>query len=322
MVNPRQLEELRLLARVADLYHVRGLNQKEIAQRLALSQATISRLLKRAITEGIVRITVSMPSGVHTDLETVLREQYGLLDAIVVDTDTDDEIALQRGLGTAAAYYLENTIKKNDIIGISSWSATLLRMVDAMNPLPRSLDVRVVQILGGVGRADAEVHATYLSDRLAKLVQGTASFLTAPGVLASTDAREVLSSDPYVAETLALFDEITLALVGIGSLQPSELLASSGNIFSEQELGELRAGGAVGDVCLRFFDGDGIPVLTPLNDRVMGMALQQLKQVPRTVGIAGGQRKHAAIRGALHGQWINVLITDRLTADYLVQYRD
>ncbi|MBN1563546.1 MAG: sugar-binding transcriptional regulator [Anaerolineae bacterium] len=320
MVNLRQLEELRLLARVADLYHVRGLNQKEIAERLALSQATISRLLKRAVAEGIVRITVSMPPGVHTALETALRDHYNLLDAIVVDTETDDEASLQHGLGAAAAFYLENTIKKNDIIGISSWSATLLRMVAAMNPLARSLDVRVVQILGGVGRADAEVHATYLTDRLAKLVLGTASFLTAPGVLASADARAVLSSDPYVAETLALFDQITLALVGIGSLQPSELLASSGNIFSEQELDDLRAGGGVGDVCLRFFDINGKPVLTPLNDRVMGMALPQLKHVPRTVGIAGGQRKHAAIQGALRGGWINVLITDRVTADYLIEH--
>jgi DNA-binding transcriptional regulator LsrR (DeoR family) len=106
--------------------------------------------------------------------------------------------------------------------------------------------------------------------------------------------------------------------VGIGSVEPSRLLASSGNVFSPEELNTLRAQGAVGDVCLRFFDSSGLPVITPHNDRVIGMSLEQLRQVRRTVGIAGGERKLAAIRGALEGGWINVLITDRFTAEKLI----
>lgn len=80
----------------------------------------------------------------------------------------------------------------------------------------------------------------------------------------------------------------------------------------------LRRGGAVGDVCLRFFDAEGKPVITPLNERVIGIPLEKLQRVSRTVGIAGGRRKLAAIRGALMGRWINVLITDRFTAEQLL----
>ncbi|MCC6800487.1 MAG: sugar-binding transcriptional regulator, partial [Anaerolineae bacterium] len=157
-----------------------------------------------------------------------------------------------------------------------------------------------------------------LTGRLAKLVSGTGQFLTAPGIVGSLKARDILLDDPYIAASVALFDRITLALVGIGSVQPSELLASSGNIYSEDELNLLRRGGAVGDVCLRFFDADGCPVLTPLNERVIGIPLEKLQRVERTVGIAGGRRKHAAIRGAVMGRWINVLITDRFTAESLL----
>ena len=71
-------------------------------------------------------------------------------------------------------------------------------------------------------------------------------------------------------------------------------------------------------MCLRFFDADGAPVISPLNDRVIGMELEQLRKVKRSVGIAGGQRKVAAIRGAVRGGYINVLITDLLTAEALV----
>lgn len=315
-----RLEELRLMAKVAHLYYTQGLNQTEIARHLDLSQATISRLLKRAVDEQIVRITVSMPSGVYADLEEALCSHYALREAIIVDSlAPSDEPEIQRSLGAAAAFYVESTLKHGEVIGISSWSGTLLAMVDAMHPVSRPLHAQVVQILGGIGQPDAEVHATRLTDRLAKLINGTAKFLPAPGIVGSLSARDILLSDPYVSATVALFSQVTLALVGIGSVTPSPLLARSGNIFSVDELDLLRQGGAVGDICLRFFDGRGQPVITPLNERVIGFPLEQFHHTARRVGIAGGSRKHAAIRGALEGRWINVLITDRFTAEYLLQ---
>jgi DNA-binding transcriptional regulator LsrR (DeoR family) len=75
----------------------------------------------------------------------------------------------------------------------------------------------------------------------------------------------------------------------------------------------------VGDVCLRFFDASGRPLVTELDARVIGMELRQLRGVSRCVGVAGGFRKFAAILGALRGRWINVLITDRRTAERLLK---
>ena len=103
--------------------------------------------------------------------------------------------------------------------------------------------------------------------------------MTAPGIVGSEEARRILLADPYVADTVALFKEITLALVGIGSVQPSKLLARSGNIFSAAELDLVRAQKAVGDICLRFFNGAGNSVSTPLDNRVIGMPLEQLHTI-------------------------------------------
>ena len=313
-----RIDELRLLAKVARLYYGAGLRQSEITDRLNVHQSTVSRLLKRAEKEGIVRVTFSMPSGLHPDLEDELQTQYGLREAIVVDAiDAEDQIA--RDLGAAAAFYLETTLKPRDVVGISSWSASLLAMVEAMHPSPRAAGARVVQILGGIGNPGAEVHATHLTRRLANLISGTATLLPAPGAVGSADAKRVMLKDRYVQEATVLFRSVTLALVGIGAVEPSKLLAASGNVFSPHELKSLSARGAVGDICLRFFDAAGVPVQTPLNDRVISMELSELKQVKRVVGIAGGKRKTAAIRGALAGGWINVLITDRATAERLIQ---
>jgi DNA-binding transcriptional regulator LsrR (DeoR family) len=312
---PRR-DELRQIAKVAGLYYQRGVRQADIAAQMSLSQSTVSRLLKRAEQERIVRITVSVPPGAYTELESQLEAMYELKEAVVVDTVDDDEQML-RDLGSAAAFYVETTLKEGDVVGISSWSATLLAMVDAMHPLPRSARADVVQILGGVGNPAAEVHAAHLTGRLAGFTHGQGVFLPAPGVAGSADAARIYVDDPYVRSAVDKFEHVTLALVGIGTLEPSSLLASSGNIFSAEELDLLRARGAVGDICLRFFDRQGQRVLTPLDERVIGMRPEQLRKAVRSVGIAGGRRKRDAVRGALSGGWINVLITDRWTAEAL-----
>ena len=230
----------------------------------------------------------------------------------------DDDEQIVRDLGPAAAYYVETTLKPSDVVGLSSWSGALLSMVDSMQPNTRTSGARVVQVLGGVGNPGAEVHATHLTRRFANLVGGTATLLPAPGVVGSLDAARVLMKDRYVEEALRLIDTVTLALVGIGSIEPSRMLAESGNVFSPKELKSLVSQGAVGDICLRFFDKSGAPVDTPLEGRVIGMDLAQLRHAQRVVGVAGGARKTAAIHGALAGRLVSVLITDCHTARRLL----
>jgi DNA-binding transcriptional regulator LsrR (DeoR family) len=314
-----RIDELRQMTKIASLYYEAGLNQPEIAARLDLSQSRVSRLLKQALDEGIVVITVRAPVGTHPDLEERLGAVFGLRDVVVVDVGADSsEEQTARELGSAAAYYLESTVRTGDVIGISSWSATLLAMVQAMHPVTTVRDTRVIQILGGVGDPAAAGHATQLIQQLAHLVHGSAAFLPAPGVVGSAEARRFLLEDPYILDVVALFDQVTVALVGIGALEPSGLLAKSGNVFSVEERAAVAAAGAVGDLVLRFVAADGSPVASPLDERVIGISLAQLGQVARSVGVAGGARKTAAIRGAILGGWVNCLITDVWTAERLL----
>jgi len=314
-------DEMRLMAKVARMYYGLGIRQQEITTRLNIHQSTISRLLKRAREANIVRISVSMPSGIFPELEEGLEEKYGLSEAIVVDC-LPDEQQMVKDLGNAAAFYLETTIKEGEVLGISSWSRNLLAMVDSLHPTQRGNGGKVIQILGGMGSPGAQGHATSLTQRLAYLLGAAAVLLPAPGVVGSPEAKKVLEKDEYVRQVLDLFPKIDTALVGIGSLQPSKLLASSGNRFSQNEIRQLHAIGAVGDICLRFFDAEGHLVSTPLHNRVIGIELQALKSAKRVVGVAGGPRKEDAIRAALRGKWINVLITDKKTAENLLKETD
>ena len=308
-------DHVRLVTKVARLYHEQHLRQPEIAARLHISQPRVSRLLRQAVEMGIVRTSVVPPRSIFSDLEQAIEDRYGLGEAVVVDTgDAGDERGLLPALGAAAGQYLHTTLLGGDTIGISSWSSTLLATVDAMKPKPVQVADRVVQVLGGVGAAEAQVQASRLTAGLARLTGAAPVFLSAPGLVASAATRSALSEDPSVASVLDLYRSLSVLLVGVGSLEPSELLVRSGNAIAAVDLDTLRQAGAVGDICLRFFDAAGHPVVTGLDDRVVGISTADLRAVPRTIAVAGGDRKIGAVRAALLGKWLNVLITDLRTA--------
>lgn len=311
-------DRVSMLVKVARMYHEQGLRQPEIATRLHVSQSRVSRLLKEAGERGIVRTVVVAPPGTFADLEEEVRAALGLADVVVAGTSGSDEPSSLAAIGAAGAAYLESTLMPTERVGLSSWSASLLAVVEAMAPRASRGAEKVVQILGGVGAASVQVQATRLTDRLALVTGGEAMYFPAPGVVASAQVRDALLADPYVADVVAAWSDLSVVLVGIGSVQPSPLLVSSGNALPQPDLDALAALGAVGDVCLNFFDADGRLVDADLHDRVLGIDAQTLRAVPRKVGVAGGDRKVEAIRGAARGGWIDVLVTDSRTARALL----
>lgn len=312
------MDELRLLGKVARLYHEHGIRQPEIAADLGMSQARVSRLLKQAQELGIVRTVVTLPPGVHTDLEEALKDAFGLRDAVVVDTDGAGDDVFP-ALGGATATYLDITLTSGHVLGVSSWSETLLSAVRRL-PVKRGASVsRVVQLVGGLGAPAVQVQATRLTSDLAERTGAQPVFFPAPGIVDSASVRRAILKDRSVAEAVTAWDSLTDVLVGIGSVEPSPLLLQSGNALGEDDLAQLRQLGAVGDVCFRFFDDLGALVRSEIDQRVVGITPAQLLGVPRRIGVAGGRRKRVAIRAALAGGWVNVLITDLDTALHLAQ---
>ncbi len=309
-------DRMRLLTRVARLYHEQGVRQPEIAAQLNLSQARVSRLLKEAAERGIVRTVVVPPPGVHADLEEVLAERFGLRDVIVVDVDGGAG-DVTSALGSGAAAYLDSTLVGGDLIGVSSWSATLLAAVEVMRPKRTQVADRVVQVVGGVGSPEVQMQATRLTGRLAELTGASPVFITSPGLVGSPVLQQALMADPDVMAVRTLWSQLTVLLVGIGTLEPSPLLRRSGNSLAASEQQDLRDAGAVGDVCLRYFNELGQAVRSSFDERIIGIDRADLLRVPRRIGVAGGLEKVDAVRAAALGGWINILVTDDKVASAL-----
>jgi DNA-binding transcriptional regulator LsrR (DeoR family) len=309
--------QLRMITKVARMHHERGIRQVDIAETLHLSQPRVSRLLKRASELGIVRTVVLVSEGIHTDLEEALEDRYGLAEAVVVDVEGDSPDILA-GIGSAGASYLESTLTGGERIGISPWSQTLLSVVDRMRPLRLAGADNVVQLIGGIGVSSAQAQANRLLGDLAHILGANATFVSAPGLVGNRSIRDSLLAEPAMEAVTAEWASLTMALVGIGSLPPSEFLRRSGNAVEPADQPALLAAGAVGDVCHRYFDSAGKAVPSDLDNRVLGIGTDTLRRVPRRVGFAGGPEKHDAIRAAVLGGWVNVLVTDIATAQALL----
>jgi len=318
MARTKNKIDFRLLTKVSKLYYEDNLNQDEIVARLHISRSTISRLLAQAREEGIVKIVVIPPTGTYAALETSIEQKYGIEEVIVADVPAPDSPQMMaRELGAAAANYLFRVIEPNDVIGVS-WGYTIRGMVAALEP-KNFPNVRIVQMTGGIGKPESESHATELCHKLARTLSCKLALLPAPGIVQSKQTREVYLMDEHVRTAINLLPSITLAFVGIGSLNSYSISVRDETILTQADLDEAVANGAVGDIANRFINSNGQPVEAELNERIIGIDLDHLHQIPRVVGVAGGANKIKPIRAALLGKLVDVLITNQATAEILAE---
>ena len=205
-----------------------------------------------------MQITIQPAWNTSADLERQLERRFSLQEALVVETaEYDDHDRVAPALGAAGADYLLRVVSDGDSIAIS-WGSTLRAVVDALPRLGKPLqNVRVIQALGGLGNPNTEIHASDLTRRMARIFAAEAVLLPAPGVVRTAAAHEALLEDFYVAQALAAARKANIAVMSLGVPRQDSVLMREGQIVSWPELTRLREQGAVGDINLRYFDGQG-----------------------------------------------------------------
>jgi DNA-binding transcriptional regulator LsrR (DeoR family) len=306
----------RLLAKLAKMYYEDDLTQKEIGNRLGLSRIKISRMLRLAKEQKVVQIVISPEGESHIDLEHELEARYNLAEVIIVSPTIYSQEIIREELGMAAAHCFLRSLNGNETVSIT-WGRNLSAMVAALTPA-RYPDLRVVQGLGGLSEPISDYDGVELVQRMAQTLGARGVILSAPGIVKHKETKDALLQERHIADVINMAANANIAIVGIGNPAPDTLMRAN-KIFTEEEFDWLLAKGSVGDIGLRFFDQDGIPIRGDINNRIIGLDLDKLRKIPRVIGIAGGPEKFEVIRAALRGNFINVLVTDINTAHRLLK---
>jgi DNA-binding transcriptional regulator LsrR (DeoR family) len=308
------------MIKAARLYYEGGFTQEAISDRLRLSRPRVSRLLTEARERGIVQFTIAQMPGIFSDLERALESRYNLSEAVVIEVSNPQaHMPTARELGAAAAQYFRRTVQDGDVIGLT-WGETLAWMADSL-PLEKK-NVLLAQMVGGMGDPSGETHATDIARRISHKLGATMSLIPAPGIVDSLEAARLLKSERFIEQAIQTARMADLAFAGLGAISTEATYMRDESIITWEEISPLIERGAVGEIGLHFFDRDGAPVASTVDDRIIGVDLETFKALPRVAVIAGGTEKLLAIQGAVRGGYLKTLITDEGTARFLLDDRE
>jgi len=311
------------MLKIARYYYEEGLTQQKISNKMNLSRPTISKLLNKAKEEGIVQINIvdNKNKSYILELEEKMIDSFNIKDVKIIEYNKNSKMNLKEKLGRAAADYFEKNILTSNLkIGVA-WGYTLKHMVDYLKQNKSISGVEVISILGGSGKLKSDVNANDLCRKIANKYNGLGYFLYAPVILDDKITQNTIRNNHDIKEVLEKGKHIDLALVGIGEPIETSLLLKTG-YFGEKEIDELKSCNAIGDICARFYDLEGSVCKTKMNEKVIGLSIEDLKNIGKVIGIAGGNNKVKSILGSLRGELIDILITDSITANKILKYNN
>lgn len=301
-----------MLFRIAWMYYQEGMTQQAIARQLDITRFKVMDYLARAKAEGIVQITLQGTPFNCLSLEQDLKERFKLKDVVVIPTPSEGDM-LKPMLGQACAQHLGQLLEPEMLLG-TAWGTTVYQAGEHFQAQPEK-KISVITLLGGLTYSEFSVilNPYDVAIKMAEKLGGYCHFILAPAIVDSPEIRGVLLSDKRIVNSLDMAASVDVALVGLGDTSRNAAMLKMGFVESET-LEDLKAKGAVGDILGRYYDSNGRQIPNALDERVVGLTLEQLGRIKMVVAVAGGPNKVMPILGALRGGFIKSLVTDEDTA--------
>ena len=315
----REVDDELLTVRAAELYYDENKTQDEIGSLLGISRWKAGRLLTQARESGIVRIEIVHPRARRLGLERDLRARFDLSDAVIVpDPDSGSDSDATTRVAQAAADYLTSLRPVPRVLGVS-WGRTLNEVADRL-PDGWATGVTVVQINGGVSLNRRPGGAATMAATIAQRGSGQAVLLPSPAILERIETKRAIEADRTVADVLARAATASAYLYSAGVADASSVLVDSGYLTPD-DVTELVRKGAVGDVVGRYIDADGNIVDPGLDERTVGLGLDELRSAATAIFVVAGSSKHDVARAIVMSGLCTVLVSDESTARALLEDR-
>jgi len=302
-----------LLSKVARLHYQHGLAHHEVAEMVGLSRVKVTRLLAEARRTGVVEITVHGDEHLFVELETKLLDLFSLKRAWVGPSFTDTRADVS--LGALGAQAVSSLLPESKIVAVG-FSQSIANALVQM-PQTRYPEIDFVPATGTPAGLAQTGSGLRLAMGFADVVGGRSYNVAAPLLASTSSAAVVLRSEDMVRQVLDVAAHADLLITGMGAMgADSRMLIDS---LTAADLKRIQHAGGVGDLCARFFDRDGHSIKTPIDDKIIGLNLDQMTAIPTRLVIARGTGKVDALLGALRGGLMNALVTDTTTAQDLVE---
>ena len=291
------------------MYYVEEMTQSAIAEALGIGRITVVRLLAEARSMNDVRISLSRDISDLAGLEIALQKRCGVVEAVVAPL-SDPAGDARAVIAAAAGEYVSRLLRPDMKIGLG-WGETLSRMLGYLEEktAPR---LSVVSLLGGVMRARA-ANPAECAWQFSRVYMADCHMLAAPAIVDSRETKRALVERCGLGEVYELAEALDAVVVGVGGAKSLDIARSYG-LISQEEVGELKARGAVGNMLYNFFDADGCLVDHSINGRAMSIPIDSLRKAPARIIVAGGADKIEAIAAACRLLKPTTLITDEATA--------
>jgi len=315
-LSVRELDSELLAVRAAELYYEQNKTQDEIGAILSITRWKVGRLLTAAKEQGIIRIEIVHPKARRLGLERDLVEHYSLDTAIVVPRE-DNGTSLGERVAIAAADYLVSMRPRTQRLGVS-WGKTLHEVANAL-PQGWSTPVSVVQVNGGVSYSPSPGMAAATATMFAQKSGGDVTLLPTPAILERAETKRAIESDRAVSQVMLHAENADTYLFSAGPATDVSIHVQSGYI-DRKDIARLQQQGAVGDVLGRYITAEGEIADPELDERTLGLPLEQLRGAARSIAVVAGADKHSVAHAIVHNHLANVVITDEDTAVFLLSH--
>jgi len=303
-------------ARAGWLYYVAGMTQDQIAAELGVSRQRAQRLVSRAMTEGLIHVRLNHRIGACLDLEAALRDRFGL-DRVRVSPGLGAGSDPVRAIAPAAAAELERFLRMPEPLVVALGTGRALRgMVDAMVEIDAPQH-RLVSLIGNIA-PDGSASFFDVVMRIADKVRAPHYPMPVPVISTTPEENAAFHALAPVRKVVALAEAADVVFVGVGQMSNDAPLLADGFV-SRQELDEMQAAGASGEVAGWVFDSQGRYLNFGFTRRTGGVRVAPGLARP-SIGIAAGASKVPAIHAAIKSRIINGLVTDEPTAQALLQH--
>ncbi|MEF9879399.1 MAG: sugar-binding transcriptional regulator [Clostridia bacterium] len=295
-----------LMIKISWYYYFEGLTQQKISELMGISRMRVIKLLEKARQTGIIQFKLRKDGENRMELEHRLIDEFHLADAFVVPAALNKS-EVNAGVAKAASMYISERLDDNCFLNLG-YGDTPSRVLNNLATVAEQ-PITCVSLTGGV--------SYYLPDTRSNVFNAKLHLIPAPLLASSKEMAEAMLQEASVSEISRMISLAKFTIVGVGAMHDTATIFKSG-ILNNNDFLYLSMRGAVGDLLSHFIDRDGNVIPTPLEERLISTPLATLKGLQNVVGVAAGDSKVEAIRAALRGEYMDVLITDDRTARQLL----